>query len=347
MPNLNNLTPFAVVDFPSLTKLGREVLVVCVTGRFRMPAAGRATSAPLPLTEEQLPPPLMDAYWGEPGRSSLRHEAQNAYTRPGTDIYITGRAWAPAGQRVRQLLTAARVGPCKKGAQVFGDRVWTRGMLGLRPSVPLPFESMPLVYERSFGGKSPAKEGEQPLYEPRNPVGCGLYRSAAAALDGPVPNLENPLDLIEGPTDRADPAGYGPIARGWQPRLSLAGTYGQEWVERRAPLWPLDFDERFFHAAAPGLSTSRPLEGGEEVVLSGFSADGTYACSLPRRRLVAKVHFYDRSERRALTLDAVHLDTEDQVLTLIWRAAFPADRELASHEWTVVREVEPWEQLPT
>lgn len=343
MPNLKNLSPFAAVDFPSLTKEGSEVLVVCVSGRFRLPPAGRPSSEPLEPSDEQPLPPLSDVYWGKPGLSSLRYEAQTAWIRPGTDVYVSGTAWAPGGRPVKQMIAAVRVGPCKTGVQVWGDRVWKRGVLGPQPSEPQPFESMPLLYERSLGGVVQVRGDEAASYEPRNPVGRGLYASVREAVDCPMPNLEDPLRCMAAPTDRVGPAGFGPIARGWQPRLSLAGTYDVQWVERRAPLWPKDFDERFFFAAAPGLRMDTPLQGGAQVVLSGFSPDGQYAFPLPRRRLGVKVYFRHRKERRTLRLDAVHLEPDDHALTLIWRAAIPAHRQLALHEYSVVRELEPWE----
>ncbi|MCP3136629.1 DUF2169 family type VI secretion system accessory protein [Pyxidicoccus xibeiensis] len=345
MPNLEILTRFGAVDLVSMDKDGRELLVVCVAGRFALPAGGQSFSqAPL-RTDEQLPPPTSDAYWGEPGKSSLRVEGQNAYIRQGTDIYISGHAWAPRGRPVKEVLAAARVGPCQKGVRVFGDRVWARGLVGGRASEPRPFESMPLVYERSFGGAATAPEGEPARYEARNPVGRGYYRSTRDALDQPLPNLEEPSRLLSSPTDRVMPAGFGPIARGWQPRLGFGGTYGQAWVDERAPLWPLDFDVRFFNAAAPGLVSPTWLRGGEDVVLSGFSPDGRIAFPLPCHRLALKVVFRRRVVRRLMVLDAVHLDTDERTLTLVWRSAVPAHRELQEHVRSVVRELEPWEEV--
>jgi hypothetical protein len=181
-------------------------------------------------------------------------------------------------------------------------------------------------------------------HEPRNPVGRGFYASAREAMNCPLPNLEDPLRCMEGPTDRVEPVGLGPIARGWQSRLALAGTYDAQWVERRAPLWPRDFDERFFFAAAPGLRTTPHLRGGEQVVLSGCSPDGQYAFLLPQCRLGVKIYFRHRKELRALRLDAVHLEPDEHAVTLIWRATIPAHRQLSAFEHGVVRELEPWEE---
>ncbi|QRK12468.1 DUF2169 domain-containing protein [Archangium violaceum] len=347
MPNLKNLTPFAAVDLLSMTKQGAKALVVCVAGRFQLPPADQPSSEPPSPCAEQLPPPLSDLYWGEPGKSSLRHEAQTTYWRPGTDIYVSGQAWAPRGRPVKDVLVAVRVGPCRKGVQVFGDRVWSRGLLGLKPSEPRPFESMPLVYERSLGGNALTGGGHSALHESRNPVGRGLYASSRDAVDMPLPNLENPLHLLKSPTERIEPAGLGPIARSWQPRMCLAGTYDDTWVARRAPLWPTDFDERFFMAAAPGLSATPHLQGGEEVVLTGLSPDGRFAFPLPRHRLMMKACFNHRVERRCLILDAIHLEPDEGAMTLFWRTAIELNRDLERYEYGIVRQMEPWEELPT
>lgn len=344
MPNLENLSPFPAVDLPSMNKEGEELLVICVAGRFDLPPAGRASFPK--RSEEQRPPIMEDVYWGKPGTSSLRYEGQTAYHRLGTDIYVSGHAWAPRGRSVTEMLAAVRVGTCQKGIHVFGTRVWCRGVLGLKPSAPLPFERMPLRYERSFGGAASAPGKGTPAYEPSNPVGVGLYGSAKEAVEQPLPNLEEPTHLMSSPMERVPPVGFGPIARAWKPRLGFAGTYDEEWVARRAPLWPLDFDVRFFNAAAPGLIAWPGLKGGESVVLAGLSPDGQMAFPLPHHRLMVKTVFRQRVDRRELVLDAVHLEPDEGALTLIWRAAIPMDRELSQHEYSVVREMESWEELP-
>ncbi|HYO68748.1 MAG TPA: DUF2169 domain-containing protein, partial [Archangium sp.] len=217
-----------------------------------------------------------------------------------------------------------RVGPYQKGIHVFGTRVWYRGVSGLKASEPRPFESMPLRYERSFGGTALVAGHEPPAHEPRNPVGVGLYGSAKEAVEQPLPNLEDPFQLMRSPTDRVNPVGFGPIARNWQPRLGLAGTYDEQWVERRTPLWPPDFDVRFFNAAAPGLVASPELKGGEPVVLAGLSPEGQMAFPLPQHRLMVKTVFRHRIDRRELVLDAVQIEPDERALTLLWRAAIPA-----------------------
>jgi hypothetical protein len=206
---------------------------------------------------------------------------------------------------------------------------------------------MPLRYERSFGGALAVADVEASGAALRNPIGRGLYASPREAAEQPLPNIEDPEHRIERVSDRVHPAGLGPIARSWQPRLEWAGTYDAAWTEHRAPLWPEDFDERFFLAAAPGLVAAPWLEGGEPVVLSGLSPDGRWGFPLPRYRLTVKTLFRHRMDRRRLVLDALHLEPDERALTLYWRAGIPAHRQMAAHELCVVRELEEWEEFPS
>lgn len=346
MPALENRTPFAAIDFLSATTSGADCIVLCVAGRFDLPRAGRPLAGAPALSEAQIPPPIVDTYWGEPGASSLRHESQATYHRPTTDVYVIGHAHTPRGLRVPQSTVRVQVGRLRKQAMIFGRRVWQKGLGGLVPSKPEPFLSIPLTYERSFGGVA-GKEGDEVRpFEHRNPIGVGLYIDEEAALDSPLPNIEDPDALITTWTDRPAPLGFGPVARSWGPRIGYAGTYDERWVEERAPLWPLDFDLRFFQAAAPGLIASSYLKGGELVTLDGVSSDGAIGFTLPLHRLAVQSVFRKRVDHRMLALDAVQIEPDERSVTLIWRAAVPAHREIADHEFCLIRELEAGEELP-
>jgi hypothetical protein len=342
MPLLTNLTPFAAVDFLSMNHKGEEQLVLVVAGTFVLPFPGSTGGKPLRPCNEQPAPATTDVYWGDPATSSLRYEGQAVYTRPMTDVVLHGHAWAPRGRRASSTTVTMRVGPATKQALVFGTRVWQRGAW-LSPSSPVPFEAVPLLYERAFGG---AAGGDKPSFEPQNPVGMGFYDTARDAVDQPLPYVEDPVAPIRAWSDRPRPCGFGPVARSWQPRLGHAGTYDASWVERRAPLWPDNFNERFFQSAAAGLQLTPHLQGGEPVLLDGFSPDGPISFLLPVQRLVGKCVFSGRSERRRMLLDTVCIEPDERRLLLVWRASFPAHRELAKHIESTVRQLEPWETAP-
>ncbi|MCA9707925.1 MAG: DUF2169 domain-containing protein [Myxococcales bacterium] len=337
--------PLGAFGIPSFDREGHPLVLVFAAQTFVLPPAGRtATSAPA-LHPEQLPPPQEDVHWGEPGESSLHHEGQSAYVRVGTDVFVSGQAWAPRGRPVTTMKLGVRVGPCTRSALVFGDRVWQRDLVGLSMSSPLPFASIPAIYERSFGGVAP-QSGKPSDFCQRNPVGRGVYGSVAEARDQPLPNFEAVDDPITELSSRPDPVGFGPVARHWAPRVGWAGTYDELWVESRAPLWPQDLDLRYFSAASPGLTAPGELRGGEPVVLAGWSPDGDMRLPLPTVRVVAHTELRGRADRRRMILDVVHLQPEDGIMTLIWRAAIPLGGPAGDHEITRVRLLEDWEDAP-
>ncbi|MEZ4302573.1 MAG: DUF2169 domain-containing protein [Polyangiaceae bacterium] len=346
MPDLENHTPYSALSLPSMAPDGADLLLVVVSGRFDLPPAGRARPEDLRPSTEQPPVLLHDEYHGPPEASSLRYEGQSAPQRLATDVVLLGHAWAPRGvpdKRVDVTLAVARA--FTKSVAVFGERVFTQGVGVIVPSAPRPFVSMPLVYERAFGGAEPGDQAPRE-FEPKNPVGRGFFRSASQALDQPVPNLEDPRRLLRTATDRPAPAGFGPIARSWQPRVGFGGTYDQRWIEERAPAWPPDFDPRFFNAAPPDQQVRGHLRGGEHVAVGGAHPDGDLHFEVPRDRLLLKGYFRGRVERKLLTLDSLVIEPDERALTVTWRGTFALPRGMTEHERCVVRPLEPWEDAP-
>ena len=343
MPDFENATPFGACTLPSADRDGRDLLLVIVAAHFQLPEPGDIPGK-LRLLENQEPPPLMDEYFAEPGRSSIRREGQIAYTRPATDVYLLGHACAPNATPVTDMVVDIRVGPCALNLQVFGDRVWRpAATIGAVPSAPRPFLRMPLVWERAFGGVAPNSTAQKPVYEPRNPVGCGLHTDLDVALGTPVPNVEDPKHRVSRLPDRPTPAGVAPLARHWQPRVGYAGTYDEVWRRERAPLWPKDFDERFFCSAPSRLQAFPYLKGGEPVVLQGLHSKGPIAFRLPVLRLVTRSSFIDRTVRTTPVLDGVLIDSDALELTMYFRSFVPAPLGLLKHRETLLRLQEPWE----
>lgn len=322
MPALTNTTPYGVALEVSCDRHGRPCLLAVVAAAFHLPRVGVTAGGPLARCEEQAAPALQDEYYGEPARTSLRREGQSCHARPGTDIYLRGYAWAPGGRACREARLHLEVGGRSVEARLSGARRWQRGPLGVVASRPEPFERVALRYEACVGGSD----------EPRNPVGCGVHRDERRALDQELPQIEDPQQLLRTHAERPAPVGLGPIGRWWTPRVGFAGTYDDKWREERAPLWPLDLDNRFFHAAHPSLVARPHLGGGEAVRLIGGHPDGEWRFALPTLRLKATTYYANLTrDVRDLRLDAVDVDTETRTLTLVLRTAIPTPGGLFRH----------------
>ena len=237
---------------------GREQLVVIAKATYRLPSEGE----PAELAPEQLALVQEDLFSGEPGVSAPTHETDYAHRKPGCDVIVLGTAYAPHGQRVKRLPVGLKFGALVKRFDVVGNRVWTRGVLGATPSETEPFERMPVGYEHAFGGTDRTHEDRQQTNTfQANPVGKGFGKHAEHYMGQPLPNSEEPGRTVETPNGDYRPLAFGPIGRHWLPRLQYVGTYDQAWLENRAPLWPDDFDDRYFQCAPPDQVVAHPQGG--------------------------------------------------------------------------------------
>lgn len=335
MLQLDNATGFKVSFGVFPNEDGVECAYSVVKATFATSSRGEPT-----FCDEQAEIVPLDEPRGDPLGSSLLTAGEMTLIKPSTDVLLRGLAYAPRGKPTREVDVSLRVGPVSKSVRVFGDRVWEAGILKARPSEPKPFETMPLIYERAFGGiDSEPPDPAKVDFEPRNPVGCGLIPShGRAALEGrPLPNLEDPSALIRGPKDRPAPAGFGPVSPHWEPRKSYAGTYDEAWTKTRAPYLPGDFDPRFFQVAPPGLVAGEYLKGGEPVEVLNATPDGRLAFHLPTCSPELIFVFDGREHRPAANLDTVLLDTEAGRLWMIWRACQVVDKKLLRLEVIRVR----------
>ena len=130
-----------------------------------------------------------------------------------TDVIVDGSAHSLRG-KVTSVDTFVRVGPLFKEIRVTGDRTIDVDAQGnLRFSSPEPFESLPLTWDRAYGGRDPfAEEALFPqkrrlftrpdprpiIAYPRNPAGTGFFVDMERSrLSGArAPNLEDPSDPV-------------------------------------------------------------------------------------------------------------------------------------------------------
>lgn len=152
-----------------------------------------------------------------------------------------------------------------KRLNVVGERRWDASGAMTEPE---PFVTMPLGWDRAFGGET----------SPDNPLGRGLD------AEGPLPNVEDPRRMVRRPGDRPPPIGLGPRDARASARQKWAGTYDRAWLETHYPGFPADFDFRFFNQAPEDQWLERDFEGGEAFAVTGMHPDGRREGRCPRLR---------------------------------------------------------------
>lgn len=336
-PSLDNQSEFEVLPQTLLHKSG-ERLVVIIKATFLL----TREHSDLPLAPKDLARPIRmaDEVWEKPEVESVRYPSDLCCYKPGTDVIGVVTAWAPGGQAVPQFDTYLRVGSLSRAVRVSGLRVWESKGSGL--SAPRPIGQLDVRYDFAFGGRDLSDETHI-VEDGRNPVGRGVARDLAQLTHVLGPQLEDPGEPVRSASQRPPPAAYGAIGRSFLPRRAFTGTYDSSWKEYRAPLPPTDEDERFHHAASPGLIANPPLVGGEACALLNLTPDGPLQFVLPKVRLEVTFDVRGRSpERVSPQLDTVLIDTwnigeeKPPVLEMVWRCSTKAPRKMRDARILVV-----------
>ena len=324
MLQIANKTPFkcSLGAFPNLD--GIDCIVCVVKGTFALGANGVA------LAKEQEPIVMVDEFWDDPAKSSIKRASEMGLPKLTTDVLLRGHAYAPGGN-ASSVDVRLRVGELQKHVRVFGNRVWQSGLLSHKISPPELFQKIPLRYELAFGGTdAEPKNPDKADYEPRNPVGRGLVprnseRKTAGTL---LPNIEFPTLLIRSVKDRPPPAGFSPVCGHWEPRKAFAGTYDEAWTRKRAPYLPKDFDPRFFQCASLGLVAGKYLRGAEAVEIAGASPNGALQFQLPECSIALVFHFDGKALPHTSNLDTIEFSPDSDSFTMVWRACQVVDKKM-------------------
>lgn len=291
-----------------------DALAVIVKGTFGLRHDGPATplpaSAQLALTTEEPYPDGPDGSCWYPG--------DYAPYKPRTDVTLVGTCYPPGGQAAGSCEASLNLGPITKRVAVFGDREWrrTKGAQTIRPSDPVPFTAMPVRYDRAIGGAEYV----------RNPLGIG--RDNIEGEDGrlrlPLPNIEDPVNLMTSMDSEPVPVGLAPLPATSMFRLQLSGTRDSVWQKRRAPVNPADFDWGFYNAAPSDQQIPGYLRGDEAGELRNLHPKHSrFAVRLPglRPRVVVKRDPAPGTPLQdvRLNLDTVWLDPDNDRIVLVWR----------------------------
>lgn len=316
-------------------KNANKVWMVVVKATFDIFADGSTL-----LAENQVPVYRQGQPTGNFGESSLKYESDLQGLKICTDILVNGNAWAPKGRSATHVDVRLKAGTLDKTLRVFGDRIWRRGLLGnLSISSPHRFDSLPITFERAFGGwDRSAKRPQRHRLDLRNPIGTGFSLSKKNCEGMRLPNVEYPHSLIKSWKDRPEPAGLNVVDCAWSPRKEFAGTYDELWQKKRFPLWAEDFDQRY-HNCAP-LDQQYPgfLKGGEQMVLLNLSKQSRLVFSLPKIYPVFVTRFgKERVDHRA-NLCTVIIEPDIPRAIMVWQTSLVCNHKVDELDATIVME---------
>lgn len=314
-------TPFEVGFHAFQVRPPQDALVVVVKATFAL----RADAGPCALADEQRPV-VGDVYDDDDPNRTLRYASDLVPFKLQGEFLLTGTCHAPPGG-TRTSAVLARVGDLEKSLAVFGDRTWNRGIFANSFSPPTPFVTMPLGWERSFGGPGVSA----------NPEGAGIARpDAPAGTPRTLPNLEHPQRLLTAQDQRVAPQNFGPVSPLWSPRRERTGTYDRAWQKTRWPYHPADFDWQHYNTAPDDQQLKRAyFRGDEDLALKNlhpthFDAKCRLAGYRPRAFVVPVAGGFREVELR---LDTIVIDGDAWQVLCVWRGltdlAHPMMRDLS------------------
>jgi hypothetical protein len=236
------------------------------------------------------------------------------FYRGGVDLFVFGSARAAGGRPVPSMEVKVEAGrEFKRSVAVFGDRVWTRSGDRVVPGAPNLFTEMPLILANAYGGQD--LWDELPIPFQANPIGKGYALTAESAIGKPLPNIEDPAALIRCFGDHPEPAGVSAPPYPYPLRAAKTVTFD--------PLNGLmtRLDPKFFNTAFPEM-VAPPLSIGDEIRVTGVTADQPIRFKIPAPEMVVRVQFGDRYRTETLPVDQIGVEVDLARVFVTYRAAF-------------------------
>ena len=327
---LDNRTPYEAERTWVRDKEGVHHWIVVVKATYDI-----APDGALSLSEKPVAPLYTPEYNGAPGESSLRYEADLVAMKPETDVYLNASAYAPNGKPCKKVQVSLRVDRMRKELLVYGNRTWRRTLTGgVAPSSPKSFETMPITYERAFGGFDQEHPNPQKhRIDFRNPVGTGIAARKRHLIGKPAPNI---VDLAR-KLGKGWPAGFGAVASYWSPRKELAGTYDEKWMAQRQPLLPVDYDPKYLLCSPLDQQIPGYLKGGEPVELTNLTPGGWLRFALPIVSYQFETYFGSTRKEHFSELVSVVIESEGPRLILVWQTSLRCGNDADYLDRTVIQ----------
>jgi len=250
------------------------------------------------------------------------------------EVMVIGSAHSPTDDPVEEVPVELAVGDARRAIIVSGDRYWEGSGEGARIGAPKPFRSMPMTWERAFGGTMEVEidhDAFLDVSDARNREGRGFDHLAHVeslgnafncpdgfpkfSKDRPLPNLEDPQARVRTWSDE-------PLAVCWAPSPSASGIF-QERLRRRyadnPPREPQMGDPMLQERAHPDWIIDTPPEK-TLVRLTGMCPDGAeLTFKLPPARAIAEIRIGKHRRDAELHPQALILLPEKRRFCLVFR----------------------------
>ena len=143
-----------------------------------------------------------------------------------------------------------------------------------------------------------------------------------------LPNTEERGKSVGLPAGNYRPMSFGVIARNWEPRYKLAGTYDQNWIDNVFPFLPADFNAAYYQAA-PVDQQIDFLKGNEVVELINLTPQGKMVFRLPKHEIPV-TFFLKKSgkEEKQAVADTLVLEPDLNRFTITWRTHLPLKKNM-------------------
>jgi hypothetical protein len=232
------------------------------------------------------------------------------FYRGGVDIFVLGHLRPSPGQTSTDIDIRNETGGFNCRVKVFGDRVWQRTPAGLVPSAPEPIENLSLTLANAFGGTGAWDGLDVPFAH--NPKGKGFYLEEEHAVDMPLPNIEDPDNLVAKWNDHPVPVGVGICPPDFAGRaMALVDPDTQEFK----------FSAKFFNAAFPAM-IAPPISPGDILTLRGVTSDQKISVRIPTDQFQTRLSFGDELITRAMPIDQVGIELDRGRIFVSYRYPF-------------------------